>query len=188
MDKIQIQILDSSWSGVVDVNNDGKFPFALTSSIADISKISDRSGSWSFPFEVVSTKENDKFLEHLYYASQKNYKNFDDKKEAKVIINGIDIDTGTVRIERIASKKNDRKYKWTFYGNNLDWVLLMASNTFQDLPYLDNTFTYSSTEVANSWTTVAGDYNPLYSYIKRGNRKSATELSTVDFYPDYLIL
>lgn len=185
MDKIEIQILDSSWTGTIDVNNDGRFPITLTSSIADISNINERSGSYSFPFEIETTKENEIYFEHLYYTTQKNYKNFDDKKDARIIINGIDIDDGTIRIQEVVSKENYRKYKFTFYGNNLDWVVQMKGKTFQDLPYLDTTYTYDKNTVTGSWSKVAGDYYPVFSYIKRGNRKSGTELSTSDFYPDY---
>lgn len=209
MDKIQIQIIDESWNGIsddsvfdntfditfgglgvtvgtiLDVNNDGKFPFSLTSSIADISEINDRSGSYSTTFEIESNAQNDRYLQHLYYASTKNYQNYDAQKKARILINGLDVDEGTVRIDRVASKKNNRKYNFTFYGNNLDWVISLKSKTFQNLPYLDSTFTYNPTAVVNSWTVAANDKQPLYAYMKRGNRQSATQMSVSDFYPDY---
>jgi hypothetical protein len=133
LDKIQIQIIDETWVGlsdsgvfdttfditfeslgttvgtILDVNNDGKFPFSLTSSIADISEINDRSGSYSTTFEIESNAQNDRYLQHLYYASTKNYQNYDAQKKARILINGLDVDEGTVRIDRVASKKNNRK-------------------------------------------------------------------------------
>ncbi len=209
MDKIQIQIIDDSWVGIsddsvfdttfditfsgldttvgtiLDVNNDGKFPFSLTSSIADISEVNDRSGSYSTTFEVESNAQNDRYLQHLYYASTKNYQDYDAEKKARILINGLDVDEGTVRIDRVASKKNNRKYNFTFYGNNLDWVISLKSKMFQNLPYLDSTFTYNHTAIVNSWTVAANDKTPLYAYMKRGNRQSATQMSVSDFYPDY---
>lgn len=186
MDKFEIQIIDSSWSGVINVNSD-KFPVTLNANIADMANINDRSGSYSLPFTIQTTKENEIFFEHLYYASQKNYKDFDDKKECKLIYNGIDIDFGLIRLNEIISKNNDRKYKFTFFGQNLDWVKLLESKTFNDLPYLDTTYSLDATTVANSWNVAAGDEQPLFSYIKRGNRISTTELKATDFYPDYFM-
>ena len=64
MDSVQIEIQDSDNSilGVLEVGDVKNFPLALKSSISDLRDITIRSGSFSTPFKVPSTKENDKLF------------------------------------------------------------------------------------------------------------------------------
>jgi len=187
LDKVEIQIIDpdNNILGTLLVADDDKFPLSLTKSVANLKNINERSGSYSTSFKVASTRENDELLEHLYYASEKNYKDWDADKRARIIVNGIDIDTGRLRVTRVASKKNNRDYSFTFFGDNMDWVLLMQDKYFNDLPYLDQSFTWNDTLVSNSWTNTAGNNNPVFSLINRGNRILPDMTMTSDFYPDY---
>ncbi len=187
MDNIEIQILDADNSilGTLTVAESDKFPLSLTKSVANLKNINERSGSYSTSFKIASTKDNDILLEHLYYASEKNYKDWDADKRARIIVNGIDIDTGRIRVDRVAAKDSDRDYNFTFFGDNMDWVLLMQDKYFADLPYLDQSISYDATTVENTWTNTAGSNNPVFALINRGARLKPNMTSVDDYFPDY---
>lgn len=187
MDNIEIQILDSdnNVTGVLTVADDDKFPLSLTKGIANLKNINERSGSYSTSFKIASTKDNDVLLEHLYYASEKNYKDWDADKRARIIVNGLDIDTGRLRVDRVSAKGDARDYNFTFFGDNMDWVLLMQDKYFSDLPYLDQSILWDATTVENSWTATAGNNVPVFSIINRGQRFKPDMVSISDCYPDY---
>lgn len=191
MDNVQIQILDSdnNIEGTLDVGNIDKFGLALTKSISDLKDINSQNGSYSLPFKIPSTKTNDDLLEHLYLSNHKNYKDFDAEKDCRIIVNGIDIDKGKVRITKIkrAGRTAD-DYSFEFFGENMDWAIPMRSKTTQDLPYLDNTFTYGQSEQIASWSNVGGAKTPLYSIINRGAKVQAGAVNVNDLYPDYFVL
>jgi len=187
LDNIEIQIIDADNSilGTLTVAESDKFPLSLNKSIANLKNINERSGSFSTSFKIASTKENDILLEHLYYASEKNYKDWDADKRARIIVNGIDIDTGRLRVDRVSAKDNDRDYNFTFFGDNMDWVLLMQDKYFNDLPYLNQTISWDSTVTENSWSNTAGNDSPVFSLINRGERLKPNMVSVSDLYPDY---
>lgn len=190
MDKIEFRIVDSdnNIEGVLDVGDSEKFPFTINDSISDITTLNKRSGSFSSSFNIPSTKNNDNFLEHLYLSSHKNYKDFDAEKTAELVINDIDIDRGKLKIKSVITKENKREYKGVFFGNNMEWVKDLRGKTMQDLPYLDNTYTYSATTIENSWSNLGGTDSQVYSLINRGKRVKADETNVRDFYPDYFAL
>jgi len=187
LDNIEVQILDSDNSilGTLTVADSDKFPLSLTKSLANLKNINERSGSYSTSFKIASTKDNDVLLEHLYYASEKNYKDWDADKRARIIVNGIDIDTGRLRVDRVSAKGNARDYNFTFFGDNMDWVLLMQDKYFADLPYLDQSISYDATVVENSWSNTFGNNTPVFSLINRGARLKADMTSVEDYFPDY---
>lgn len=187
MDKIEIQILDETNNilGTLEVDNDGKFPFNLTTGVADLKNLNDRSGSFSTSFKVKATKENDILLEHIYYADEKNYKDFDADKPCRVLVNGLSIEKGVLRVDRISTKENIRDYTFQFYGNNMEWVLSMQDKYFADLPYLDQQFKYDSSTTENSWSNVAGTDSPVFALHNKGGRITPYTVSVNDMYPDY---
>lgn len=192
MDKVQIEIQDSDNSilGVLDVGDVKNFPLALTSSIADLRDITVRSGSYSTPFKVPSTKNNDDLLEHIYLSEQKNYKDFDAEKECIIRVNGIDVQGGKLQITKINSlgREGAVTYSFKFFGNNMDWVLDMKGYKTKDLPYLNKTLTYDDTSVQASWSNVGGTEDELYCYINRGSRISPNTVNVGDLRPDYFLL
>lgn len=189
MDNIEIQILDSDNSilGTLVVADSDKFPLSLTKSLANLKNINEKSGSYSTSFKIASTKDNDILLEHLYYASEKNYKDWDADKRARIIVNGIDIDTGRLRVDRVSAKGDARDYNFTFFGDNMDWVLLMQDKYFNDLPYLDQDIDWLSAPIEASWTNTAGNYTPVFSLLNRGQRLTPDMTLIPDFYPDYFV-
>jgi hypothetical protein len=190
-DNVVIEILDpdNNIEGVLDVGNAKNFSMSLTDSIADIKDISTRSGSFSTGFKVPSTQDNDNLLEHIYLSSQKNYKDWDGEKDCRIRVNGINIETGRLRIERIAREgRGGNSYSLKFFGNNMDWVLRMKEKTTQDLPYLDTTLSFDSTAVEDSWSNVGGSELPVYSLINRGQKNVLDEWNVLDVRPDYFAI
>ena len=181
MDNIQIEIIDpdNNVEGVLEVGEVKNFPLTLTSSIADIRDISNRSGSFSITFKVPSTKANDDLLEHMYLSSKKNYQDMDAEKDARIRVNGMDIETGRLIITRMKAggKSKSSDYSFKFFGNNMDWVLKMRGKTAQDLPYLDTSLTYSSANIISSWSNSGGSDNPVYALINRGPTDRDWEVS-----------
>lgn len=191
MDNVQIEILDpdNNIEGVLDVGNSKNFSMSLTTSIADIKDISTRSGSFSTSFKVPSTKDNDNLLDHIYLSQHKNYKDFDAEKDCRIRVNGINIEKGKLQITRIAREGRDgNSYSLKFFGNNMDWVLNMKEKTTQDLPYLDNTFTYDSTSVEASWQDSGANQQPLYALINRGQKTTLGAYNVLDLRPDYYVI
>lgn len=192
MDNVQIEIQDSTNSilGVLDVGNVKNFPLSLTSSISDLRDITTRSGSFSTPFKVPSTKANDDLLEHIYLAEQKNYKDFDAEKQCIIRVNGTDLQGGKLQITKINSLGRDGavNYSFKFFGSSMDWVLDMKGYKTKDLPYLNKTLTYDDASVQASWSNVGGTQDEVYSFINRGERISPNTVNVGDLRPDYFLL
>lgn len=189
MDKIEIQILDNNNGiiGVLEVEQNSKAPFNLSVGISDLKNINDRSGSFSTSFKVAATKDNDILLNHIYNSSEKNYKDFDEDKPCRVLINGFPIEKGLLRIDRISTggSGNFRDYSFQFYGNNMEWVLAMQDKYFNDLTYTDKLFKYDSSTCENSWINTSGNNDAVFSYINRGYNILPNTKSVGDLYPDY---
>jgi len=192
LDSIQIEILDSvnSVEGILEVGDVKNFPLALTNGIADLRKIENKSGSFSTSFKIPSTKNNDDLLEHIYLSTQRNYKDMDAEKDCRIRVNGIDIEHGKIRITRIRSggRNKSTDYSFKFFGNNMDWVLAMRGKTMQDLPYLDDTFTYSSANLISSWSNIGGTEDVVFALMNRGQRQISNEVNVKDMRPDYFVL
>lgn len=191
MDNVQIQILDSANNieGVLEIGEIANFGLALSNSIADLTDIDKSNGSYALPFKVPSTKANDDLLEHIYLSQHKNYKDFDAEKDCKIIVNDNDIDSGVVRIKKIKRVgRTQDDYSFTFFGDNMDWVLKLKTKTTQDLPYLDNTFTYGQAEQIASWSNSGGSEQPVYSVLHRGGRLINGQVSVLDLFPDYFAI
>lgn len=191
MDNVQIEILDSANNieGVLEVGDVKNFPLSLTNSIAELVDINKSSGSYSVPFKIPSTKDNDDLLDHIYLSQQKNYKDIDAEKDCRIIVNGLNIDNGRLkitRIKRVGSTADN--YSFTFFGENMDWALQMKGKTTQDLPYLDTTYTYDTTTQIASWSNVGGSKEPVFSLINRGVRSQANVVNVIDLNPDYFAL
>jgi len=188
LDSVQIQILDSANNieGILDVGDVENFPLSLSNSIFDLTDINTNGGSFSLPFKVPSTKENDDLLEHLYLSQHKNYKDFDAEKDCRVIINDTFSDAGRLKITRIKREgRSANDYSFTFFGDNMDWALKLKSKTTQDIPHLDNTFTYGQSEIISSWSNTAGSNLPVYALINRGAKVQTGAVNVIDLFPDY---
>lgn len=190
MDKIEFRIVDSdnNIEGVLDVGDSEKFPFTINDSISDITTLNKRSGSFSSSFDIPSTKNNDNFLEHLYLSSHKNYKDFDAELPAELVINGINIDRGKLRLKSTITKEYKRRYKGVFFGNSMEWVKDLDKLTMSDLSYLDTTFSYNNTVVENSWVNNGGNDDVVFALINRGKRVYSNQTTALDFYPDYFLI
>jgi hypothetical protein len=191
LDNIEIEILDSdnSIQGVLEVGNVKNFPLALTNGIADLRNIESKTGSYSTSFKIPSTKANDDLLEHIYISQQKNYKDMDAEKDCRIRVNGVDLEQGKLRITRIkgGGRTKQTDYSFKFFGNNMDWVLGMRGKTMQDLPYLDNTYTYSSANIISSWSNTGGSDDIVFSLLNRGERLTPNEVNVQDMLPDYFV-
>jgi hypothetical protein len=191
LDNVQIEILDSANNieGVLEVGDVKNFPLSLTNSIAELVDINKSNGSYSVPFKIPSTKDNDDLLDHIYLSQQKNYKDIDAEKDCRIIVNGLNIDNGRLKITRIKRVgQSGNNYSFTFFGENMDWALQMRGKTTQDLPYLDNTYTYDTTTQIASWSNVGGSEQPVFSLINRGVRLQSNVVNVGDLYPDYFAL
>jgi hypothetical protein len=124
MAKVEIEIRDSSNSveGVLEIGSDLSFPLSLTKSIASLNSLAKRGGVFSKTFKIPATKNNNKLLVNLYSANQRNIKAMKQKKDALILVDGVIIERGYIKILDSLVGKRPEKYTLKFFGDNLDWV------------------------------------------------------------------
>jgi len=119
MRELQIFILDSAGNqlGELDLTGSDDFALKLNKSIATIKDLGRRNTSFSLDFEAPQTKNNNKLLAGLRFATHS--KEILGQKPCSILVDGNQIDRGF--LYPFASEF-DGMYKLVFKGLNNDWV------------------------------------------------------------------
>jgi hypothetical protein len=183
MRDLQILILDNGAQlGELELTDSDDFALKLTKSLASINNIGQRNTSFSLDFEVPQTKNNNRLLSGLRFATTS--KEILGQKECSIVVDGNQIDKGFVYP---FESKLEGNYKLVFKGLNNDWVEKLRDVELNQLNWRDyNTGlrtedaleNFSSTRfgVLNSQNSVNTDL--IYPYVNRNN-----SFSWIDFRP-----
>jgi hypothetical protein len=134
MRDLQIFILDLQGNqlGELDLNDVDSFALKLTKSIASIQDIGRRNTSFSLDFEAPQTKNNNKLLAGLRFATAT--KEILGKKPCAIMVDGNQVDRGF--LYPFESSLNG-DYKLVFKGLNNDWVEQLRDVELNQLEWLD---------------------------------------------------
>ena len=175
MRELQIFILDLAGNqlGELDLTGSDDFALKLNKSIATIKDLGRRNTSFSLDFEAPQTKNNNKLLAGLRFATHS--KEILGQKPCSILVDGNQIDRGF--LYPFASEF-DGMYKLVFKGLNNDWVEQLKDVELNQLNWRDwktNLRTVDATEefsgsrmaVLNAQNSVNTDLT--YPYVNRNN-------------------
>jgi hypothetical protein len=179
MRELQILILDLAGNqlGELDLTDSNDFALKLTKSIASINDLGRRNTSYSLDFDAPQTKNNNKLLSGLRFATTS--KEILGQKPCSIVVDGNQIDRGFLYPFQ---SEFDGMYKLNFKGLNNDWVEQLRDVELNELnwrDYLTGLRTEDATElfrsdrigVLNALNSVTTDLT--YPYINRNNDSSA---------------
>lgn len=184
MRELQILILDVTGTqlGELELTDSDDFALKLTKSIASINNIGKRNTSFSLDFEVPQTKNNNRLLSGLRFATAS--KEILGQKPCSIVVDGNQVDKGFLYP---FESTFDGMYKLVFKGLNNDWVEKLSDVELNQLNWRDyNTGLrtedalelYSNNRfiALNGQNSVSTDL--IYPYINRNNAEFS-----VDFRP-----
>jgi len=162
--------------GSLDITDHSEFPLAITFSIADIKNIDARSGAFSKTFKIPATKNNNRLFKHLHLTNSNIDNNILGKKRCRIIVDGIPMLEGLIKITGIESDGDmPKNYSCVFYGDNLSWAKEVEGKYVKDLYDNDSNnegFQIRKSSIESYWDDVDVDSGttsltyPLASYGK----------------------
>ncbi len=134
MRDLQILIFDGAGGqlGELDLTDSDDFALKLTKSIASINDLGRRNTSFSLDFEAPQTKNNNKLLAGLRFATAS--KEILGQKECSILVDGNQVDRGFLYPYE---SEFDGMYKLVFKGLNNDWVERLRDVELNQLEWLD---------------------------------------------------
>lgn len=186
MDDIVLKILDS------DNNLDFEIPltslsnnvFALSKQLSDIADLTKRYGVQSRNFKIPISKEVAQNYDFFNQAQHYNYKDIDADKNCIILQGKEEIERGKIRIINNTTINNVEQVELLFFGNNYEWKEGIKDLTFKDLPFTNNSITYTPTVITSSWlNTVDNGDEWVFPLENRGGRKNLNSVTTEDFRP-----
>jgi hypothetical protein len=180
MRELQILILDLAGNqlGELDLTDSDDFALKLTKSIASINDIGRRNTSFSLDFDAPQTKNNNKLLNGLRFATTS--KEILGQKPCAIVVDGNQVDRGFVYPFQ---SEFDGMYKLVFKGLNNDWVEQLRDVELNELNWRDYQAPFARSEDATELFTGAriGALNTqnsttadlTYPYINRNNDGAA---------------
>jgi hypothetical protein len=175
MREIKLEVLDSNdtYLGDIELENFKDFPLSLTKAIGDINSLTKRQAVYSLDFDIPVTQNNNKLLFGASYvnASGDSLKSLS-RNKCRVLVDGNQTEYGFIRV--LEHSVNDT-YKATFTGGNGDWVDLLANTYLNELEWVSetNSGTTSATETFSSARINAvnnldsNNVDIVYPYIER---------------------
>lgn len=173
--KITIEILDytNSVLGVLDITDSKNFPLSMSYTISDGKDLESRFGDFSKSFDIPSTKNNNKLLNHIYDPLIKDDKNISGLKDCRIMVDGITFFEGQIQVKGSQQTSRPQAYKATIYGGNFAWVSLLRDKNLCDLTFSSSTsLDYDYADFISSWTATQATSDIVYPLVSYG-----------DFYP-----
>jgi len=175
MRDLQILILDNTGAqlGELELTDSDDFALKLTKSLASINNIGKRNTSFSLDFEVPQTKNNNRLLSGLRFATAS--KEILGQKECSIVVDGNQIDKGFLYP---FESTLDGMYKLNFKGLNNDWVEKLRDVELNQLNWRDyktglrtedalESYSNNRFIALNGQNSVNADL--VYPYINRNN-------------------
>ena len=181
MRQIELQISESNGTslGVLELENFKDFALTLTKAIGDINDFTKRKSTYSLDFDLPKTQVNNQILFGVANVNGVNESvKLIGRKNCRILVDKNQISFGFIRIYESRYKDS---YKANFTGGNGDWVELLSNKYLNQLPWVTeiNTGTTSASETfsqARIDTVNALDSDSVdivYPYVIRDNISEA---------------
>jgi len=175
MRELQLFILDLAGNqlGELELTDSDDFALKLTKSIASINDLGRRNTSFSLDFEAPQTKNNNRLLAGLRFAS--HTKEVLGKKPCAIMVDGNQVDRGFLYA---FASDTEGEYKLNFKGLNNDWVERLRDVELNQLNWRDHITGLRTEEATESFTGLRIDelnaqnsenFDIIYPYINRNN-------------------
>tara|TARA_R110000803_G_scaffold28710_1_gene66131 strand:- start:5996 stop:8374 length:2379 start_codon:yes stop_codon:yes gene_type:complete len=174
MRQIELQISESNGDslGVLELENFKDFALTLTKAIGDINDFTKRKSTYSLDFDLPRTQVNNQILFGVANVNGVNESlKLVGRKNCRILVDKNQISYGFIRIYE--SKYKD-SYKANFTGGNGDWVELLSNKYLNQLPWVSQ---------LNSGTTTASE---TFSQL-RIDAVNALDSDSVDIVYPYVI-
>jgi hypothetical protein len=190
MNEVIIRILDSSNSvlGDLDLKNFNDFPLVITKGIVNLDNLKARTGSYTKSFKVPNTKNNSKLLNSLDdINSRKDYNDALNRKPCAILVDGVEIDKGFLQVSKVYQGFELDSFELVFFGNNVDWVKQASELKLNEVTYVNNTQTYTDSNILTVNASNSDTYDHCYPYISRGGNESLSDTQVRDYYPCFYL-
>lgn len=168
----------------IPISSEGNSPLSINKDLSDLTDLTKRSGVQSRKFKIPISKEVARNYDHFNQVQHNNNKDVDGDKEAVILINDNQFESGKARITKFINKEGFESIELLFFGNNFVWTELGKNLTLADINWTVNSTTFSPTVVKNSWTNTVDNGNEfVFPLEHRGGRKLESMLHTEDFRP-----
>ena len=179
--QIFIHDLQGNQIGELDLTDSDDFALKLTKSLASINDLGRRNTSFSLDFEAPQTKNNNKLLAGLRFASAT--KEILGKKPCSIMVDSNQIDKGFLYP---FESEFDGMYKLVFRGDNNDWVEQLQDVELNELNWRDylppyarsedatELYTFARIDVLNAQNSVSSDL--IYPFVNRNNSGAVADL------------
>lgn len=179
MRELQILILDLAGNqlGELDLTDSDDFALKLTKSIASINDLGRRNTSFSLDFDAPQTKNNNKLLNGLRFATTS--KEILGQKPCSIIVDGNQVDRGFLYPFQ---SEFDGMYKLVFKGLNNDWVEQLRDVELNELNWIDYSTQIKSVDATELYTGArigalstqnSTTADLIYPYLNRNNDSAA---------------
>ncbi len=178
MRELQIFILDLAGNqlGELELTDSNDFALKLTKSIASINDLGRRNTSFSLDFEAPQTKNNNRLLAGLRFAS--HTKEVLGKKPCAIMVDGNQVDRGFLYA---FASDTEGQYKLNFKGLNNDWVEKLRDVELNQLNWrgedgnrsIDATESFTGVRFDELNAQNSENFDLIYPYINRNNGSDA---------------
>ena len=154
MQQVQLFIKDTSgFYQRIDLFKDETI--SLTQSIQNIKDISKVFTDFTKTFTVPASKDTNKLFKHYYNFDIEGGFDARLKTDGLIKLNGVDFQTGKIRLEGVDLKENKaHSYRVTFLGNLVSLKDQLGDDKLDSLTYLNNfSLEYSTTEIKSHLTS-----------------------------------
>jgi len=100
------------------------------------------------------------------------------------MVDDVILERGYIKIIKVITRGKKRSYELQFFGDNTEWMTELNNITLDELTFNNNTQTYDTTEIVNSWSRTFDDGDDhVYPWISYGLYRIANQVSVEDIRP-----
>ena len=153
----------------------------LTRSNAQVTKLGQRSGSFTNDFKVSMSANNMAALGYANELSANNTIQPEKRYEAQLFRDtGGEVKRGFIQI--VSADYKNKTFTITFFTDNTSWIDLLKGKNIRDIYLGDYNHLWTKTNIVNSWTNTDGYIYPFIDY-GRLTYQISTNTFIDDWYP-----
>ena len=173
------QDLSRALIGKLDLTDSENFPLAMSFAVSDGKKLESIFGDYSKSFQVPATKNNQKLLGFIDNPITTDRKEVIQKHPCRVIVDGVEMMTGKLKIVGSSQKRKVDLYDCVFYGGNADWGSMLKDRRMCDvnfelgdsftIPLNTGLLTYDYIYITGSWAIGSSTTDIVYPLCSYGD-------------------
>lgn len=148
----------------------------LTLSVKEVKEYGQSTDSYSKTFTLPGTQTNNIFFKNVFNINEESLYDFNQFTHASVVVDGITIKNGIIRLDDIVQTGNYFNYNVTFFGDIIGMFSEFGETLLSDLDYSDINHYADNGDILQGWQTFAVGFNDnqydsyVYPYICYGDQ------------------